>query len=154
PETSASDQSAWSFTLADALVAWPRNPSAIARGLHGRLRCGRVGGRCESDARRQPAGLDPRADHGHRHGNRHGPLRTRYGLWHRVAVTRSACSRPARVGTTERRAPVNEALLQASRISVHRDGRLTLQPADFALRAGETIGIYGPNGAGKSTLVL
>ena len=49
---------------------------------------------------------------------------------------------------------MNDALLQASGISVHRNGRLTLQPTDFAVRAGETIGIYGPNGAGKSTLLL
>jgi tungstate transport system ATP-binding protein len=49
---------------------------------------------------------------------------------------------------------VNDALLQASGVSVQRDGRLTLQPTDFAVRAGETVGIYGPNGAGKSTLLL
>ena len=48
---------------------------------------------------------------------------------------------------------MNDALLQASGISVHRNGRLTLQPTDFAVRAGETVGIYGPNGAGKSTLL-
>jgi tungstate transport system ATP-binding protein len=48
---------------------------------------------------------------------------------------------------------VNDPLLQASGISVHRDGRLTLNPTDFAVRAGETVGIYGPNGAGKSTLL-
>ncbi len=48
---------------------------------------------------------------------------------------------------------MSDALLQASGISVHRDGRLTLRPTDFAVRAGETVGIYGPNGAGKSTLV-
>ena len=39
-------------------------------------------------------------------------------------------------------------------MSVRRDGRITLQPIDFAVRAGETVGIYGPNGAGKSTLLL
>ena len=49
---------------------------------------------------------------------------------------------------------MNDALLQASGISVHRDGRLTLKPTDFAVCAGETVGIYGPNGAGKSTLLL
>ena len=48
---------------------------------------------------------------------------------------------------------MSSALLQAFGISVHRDGRLTLQPTDLALRAGETVGIYGPNGAGKSTLL-
>jgi len=48
---------------------------------------------------------------------------------------------------------VNDALLRASGISVHRNGRLTLQPTDFAVRSGETVGIYGPNGAGKSTLL-
>lgn len=48
---------------------------------------------------------------------------------------------------------MNDLLLQASRISVRRNGRLTLQPTDFAVRAGETVGIYGPNGAGKSTLL-
>jgi len=49
---------------------------------------------------------------------------------------------------------MNNALLQASAISVRRDKRITLQPIDFAARAGETVGIYGPNGAGKSTLLL
>jgi tungstate transport system ATP-binding protein len=49
---------------------------------------------------------------------------------------------------------VNRAFLQASGISVQRNGRLTLHPTDFAMRAGETVGIYGPNGAGKSTLLL
>jgi tungstate transport system ATP-binding protein len=48
---------------------------------------------------------------------------------------------------------VNDALLQACGISVHRNGRLALEPTDFAVRAGETVGIYGPNGAGKSTLL-
>ena len=48
---------------------------------------------------------------------------------------------------------MNEALLQASGISVYRNGRLTLQPTDFAVCAGEVVGIYGPNGAGKSTLL-
>lgn len=48
---------------------------------------------------------------------------------------------------------MKDALLQASGISVHRDGRLTLQSTDFDVRAGETVGIYGPNGAGKSTLL-
>ena len=48
---------------------------------------------------------------------------------------------------------MNDLLLRAAAISVHRSGRVVLQPTDFALRAGETVGIYGPNGAGKSTLV-
>jgi tungstate transport system ATP-binding protein len=48
---------------------------------------------------------------------------------------------------------VNHVVLQASAISFHRNGRIILQPTDFALRAGETVGIYGPNGAGKSTLL-
>jgi tungstate transport system ATP-binding protein len=48
---------------------------------------------------------------------------------------------------------VSDALLRASGISVRRNGRLTLQPSDFAVRSGETVGIYGPNGAGKSTLL-
>ena len=48
---------------------------------------------------------------------------------------------------------MSNVLLQALGISVHRDGRLTLHPTDFAVRAGETVGIYGPNGAGKSTLL-
>jgi len=48
---------------------------------------------------------------------------------------------------------VNDVVLQASGISAHRNGRVTLQPTDFALHAGETVGIYGPNGAGKSTLL-
>jgi tungstate transport system ATP-binding protein len=46
---------------------------------------------------------------------------------------------------------VSEILLQACGIAVQRDGRLTLNATDFAVRAGETVGIYGPNGAGKST---
>src|SRR5262245_34114907 len=49
---------------------------------------------------------------------------------------------------------MNNPLLHASGISVHRNGQLTLQPTDFVVGAGETIGIYGPNGAGKSTLLL
>ena len=49
---------------------------------------------------------------------------------------------------------MNDAFLQASGISVHRNGRLALQPTDFAVRTGETGGIYGPNGAGKTTLLL
>jgi len=48
---------------------------------------------------------------------------------------------------------VNGALLQASGISVRRNGRLILQPTDFVVGAGETVGIYGSNGAGKSTLL-
>ena len=44
-------------------------------------------------------------------------------------------------------------VLRASGISVQRNGRLTLQPTDFVVSAGETVGIYGPNGAGKSTLL-
>ena len=48
---------------------------------------------------------------------------------------------------------MSSALLRALGISVQRNGRPTLQPTDFAVRAGETIGIYGPNGAGKSTLL-
>ena len=49
---------------------------------------------------------------------------------------------------------MNNALLQASGISVCRGGRVALQPTDFVARTGETVGIYGPNGAGKSTLLL
>lgn len=48
---------------------------------------------------------------------------------------------------------MSHAFLRASGISVHRNGRLALQPADFAVRSGETVGVYGPNGAGKSTLL-
>ena len=48
---------------------------------------------------------------------------------------------------------MNGALLQAVGISVRRQGRLTLHPTEFAVQAGETVGIYGPNGAGKSTLL-
>lgn len=48
---------------------------------------------------------------------------------------------------------MTDVLLQATAISVRRNGRLTLQPTDFAVRPGETVGIYGPNGAGKSTLL-
>ena len=48
---------------------------------------------------------------------------------------------------------MKDALLRATGISVRRHGRLTLQPTDFAVRSGETVGIYGPNGAGKSTLL-
>ena len=48
---------------------------------------------------------------------------------------------------------MNDVVLQASAIGVHRGGRIILQPTDFALRAGETVGIYGPNGAGKSTFL-
>jgi tungstate transport system ATP-binding protein len=43
--------------------------------------------------------------------------------------------------------------LHASGICVHRGERLALKPTDFAVGAGETVGIYGPNGAGKSTLL-
>jgi len=49
---------------------------------------------------------------------------------------------------------VNAVVLKACGISVLRDGRVTLQLTDFAVRAGETVGIYGPNGAGKTTLLL
>ena len=49
---------------------------------------------------------------------------------------------------------MKHTVLQACGISVLREGRVALQPTDFAVHAGETVGIYGPNGAGKSTLVL
>jgi tungstate transport system ATP-binding protein len=48
---------------------------------------------------------------------------------------------------------VTDPVLQASGVSVRRDERVTLQPTDFAVHAGETVGVYGPNGAGKSTLL-
>lgn len=48
---------------------------------------------------------------------------------------------------------MSEILLAATGISVRRRGRVTLNPTDFAVRAGERIAIYGPNGAGKSTLL-
>ena len=48
---------------------------------------------------------------------------------------------------------MNDVLLQASGISVHRTGHLVLRPTDLPVRAGEIVGIYGPNGAGKSTLL-
>src|SRR5262249_6347424 len=146
-------QSAWSLTQADALAARPRDPSALARSLHGGLRRGPVGSRRKPDAGWQPARLDSCADHGDCHGDRHGPLRPCHGPGHRIAVACGARGRLAHWGTAKRWPPVNGALLRASGISVHRGRRLTLQPTDFAVCAGETIGIYGPNGAGKSTLL-
>ena len=48
---------------------------------------------------------------------------------------------------------MTDALLKACGVSVRRHRRITLQPTNFSVRAGETVGIYGPNGAGKSTLL-
>jgi ABC-2 type transport system ATP-binding protein len=44
-------------------------------------------------------------------------------------------------------------LLQASRITVRRNGRLILTGVGFTARAGEILGVIGPNGAGKTTLM-
>jgi ABC-2 type transport system ATP-binding protein len=48
---------------------------------------------------------------------------------------------------------VSEPLLEAVDISVHRQGRLTIDKVSVLLREGDCIGIAGPNGAGKSSLL-
>ncbi|KAA3611697.1 MAG: ATP-binding cassette domain-containing protein [Planctomycetota bacterium] len=45
-------------------------------------------------------------------------------------------------------------LLSAHQLRVERDGRVVVQAADLALRAGEAVSLSGPSGAGKSSLVL
>lgn len=46
-----------------------------------------------------------------------------------------------------------ENLLEASEVTVHRDGRPVLDRVSFALKAGERVAVTGPNGSGKTTLV-
>src|SRR5262249_39171263 len=141
------------LALADALATWPGDSPAAAHGLHGGLWRDRIGSRREPDARRQSARLYAGADHGHRHGDRHRALRPRHGLWHRATAARGARRGAAHMGAATRRQSVNEPLLEASGISVCRNGRLVLKPCNFTVHAGESVGIYGPNGAGKSTLL-
>ncbi len=48
---------------------------------------------------------------------------------------------------------MHELLLEASGISVKRQGRFLLQKADLQLHQGKITTLIGPNGAGKTTLV-
>lgn len=48
---------------------------------------------------------------------------------------------------------VGEVLLDASSLSVQRQGRAILSNIDLAVCAGEFVALVGPNGAGKSTLL-
>ena len=44
-------------------------------------------------------------------------------------------------------------MLNAENISLHIDGKCILNDVDFAINAGECVGIIGPNGAGKTSLM-
>lgn len=46
-----------------------------------------------------------------------------------------------------------DAVLEVSGVSFHRQGRPVLDQVSFALRAGERVAVTGPNGSGKTTLV-
>lgn len=43
--------------------------------------------------------------------------------------------------------------IQATRIAVHRGGRMVLRDVSFSLGSGQALLLKGPNGAGKSTLL-
>src|SRR5689334_12412319 len=48
---------------------------------------------------------------------------------------------------------MSEALLEVSGVVKRFGGFTALDGVDFAVRAGERVGLIGPNGSGKSTLV-
>ena len=48
---------------------------------------------------------------------------------------------------------MDEALLEVSGLTKRFGGFTALDGVDFAVRAGERVGLIGPNGSGKSTLV-
>ncbi|MEW1807662.1 ATP-binding cassette domain-containing protein [Pseudarthrobacter sp. NPDC080039] len=71
-------------------------------------------------------------------------------------VPGAAPSAPAHeaVGAAALAVPDHPAVLTATNLSVHRDGKPLVRDASLALHRGEIVALVGPNGAGKSSLLV
>ena len=65
-----------------------------------------------------------------------------------------AAPAPRAVGAAAVDVPDHPAVLTATNLSVHRDGKPLVEDASLALHRGEIVALVGPNGAGKSSLLV